>query len=68
MKFNKLGVHRSTSFLLGTGLALVLSANSYAADETTTRDSQIEETIVTASIFGTSKAESLGYAIVLNKA
>ena len=68
MKFNKLGVHRSTSFLLGTGLALVLSANSYAADETKTRDSQIEETIVTASILGTSKAESLGYASVLNKA
>jgi hypothetical protein len=36
MKFNKLGVHRSISFLLGTGVALVLSANSHAADEKTT--------------------------------
>ena len=66
MKFNDLGVHGRTSFLLGTVLALLLSVNSHAADAEPAGETQIEETVVTASLLGTADTGSLGYTNLLS--
>lgn len=66
MKFKNLGVRNGTSFLLGSVLALLTNISTHAADAEIASEKLIEETVVTASILGTSDIGSLGYAHLLS--
>ena len=66
MKFNN-SERRSTSFYLGAILSLLPSVKSHSADAKSAEEIQIAETVVTASLIGTSTIGSVGYANVLNR-
>ena len=66
MEFKNLGVRSGTSFLLGSVLALLTSISTHAADAKIAAETLIEETVVTASILGTSDIGSAGYAHILS--
>ena len=66
MEFKCRGARNGAPYLIGSGFALLTSVSSLAADVKIARQVLIEETVVTASLLGTSDAGSLGYANILS--